>query len=588
MVSFFRNVRVRRVVTVTLAAFVLLFAFAGAGGLALLQSTHQRLDTLGHVNVEQSNALADVTAALLRARVGLTDARVFMEGGQDAERDAALAEADALLARAKERFASLAQSHGDTPPPAFRELAAATTTWVDQGLVPWSAALRGWNGILASQLERDRVGPDGAVFLKAGERFQTELRTQGEQAVAEGTAVLGVARTTVAAVLVLALVLALSCRAFIARVVLRPLDEASEHVGRIAQGDLSGQIAAGARNEIGWLQDQLANMQHQLRAMVRTVRGGVSAIDAHTAALSADNAELAARTQSQSEALRDTASSMHEIAGVVRENAEHAEHARGQAEAAAEAARACGAGMRSLLGTIQAIAERSARIEEVVKVIDDIAVQTNLLALNAAVEAARAGAHGRGFGVVATEVRELASRSAQSAAEVRRLISEAQEGVAQGTRAGVQADQSMAGVVSAVESMVRSMQALAEGAAQQSQGIAGVNDAMGRIDQVTRSNAEQVAEAAAAAAHLGTQAQSLREAVAAFHGEDRLANGLRPVSAPAAAPAWDDAVGEALPYADAPRVTQADAMHARSHSGRRPAAAPAHRLVHNTILNGTS
>lgn len=579
MISFFRNVRVRRVVTFTLAAFVLLFAFAGAGGLALLQSTHQRLDTLGHVNVQQANALADVTAALLRVRVGLTDARVFMEGGQDAERDAALADADALLERARERFASLAADHGETPPAAFSALAQATTAWIDQGLAPWSAALRGWNGILASQLERDRVGPDGAVFLKAGEHFQAELRTQGEQAVAEGTAALSMARMAVAAVLVLAVLLALSCRAFIARVVLRPLDQAGGHVERIAQGDLSGRIAAGARNEIGWLQDQLANMQHQLRAMVRTVRGGVSAIDAHTATLSADNAELAARTQSQSDALRDTASSMHELAGFVRENAEHAEHARGQAEAAVEAARACGAGMRSLVGTIQDIAERSSRIEEVVKVIDDIAVQTNLLALNAAVEAARAGAHGRGFGVVAIEVRELASRSAQSAAEVRRLISQAKEGVAQGTHAGAQADRSMAGVVVSVESMARSMQALAEGAAQQSHGIAEVNAAMGRIDEATRSNAEQVAEAAAAAAHLGTQAQSLREAVAAFHGEDREAQGT-----PVMSQAWDS-----VPDMPASSV-QPDPHPARARlrPGSRAPHATAHRLVHSTILNGTS
>ncbi|MBU4612348.1 HAMP domain-containing protein [Achromobacter sp. GG226] len=378
---------------------------------------------------------------------------------------------------------------------------------------------------------------------------------------AQGTAAVGVARSAVAAVLVLALLLALSCRAFIARVVLRPLDAAGAHVGRIAHGDLSGQIAAGARNEIGWLQDQLAHMQHQLRDMVRTVRSGVAAIDTHTAALAADNAELAARTQAQSDAVRETTSSMDEIAIFVRENADHAEHARGQAQAAAEAARACGLGMRSLLGTIQQIAERSARIEDVVKVIDDIAVQTNLLALNAAVEAARAGAHGRGFAVVAVEVRELALRSAQSAAEVRRLISEAQQGVAQGTQAGVQADRSMTGVVTAVESMAHSMQALADGAAQQSHGLAEVHAAMDRIDDVAQSNAEQVAQAAGATGHLAKQAQTLREAVAAFHGETR----ERHIDG-------DPASGDSAPVDDA----------------RRPSRARDYRLVHNTILNGTS
>ncbi|GAA5236211.1 methyl-accepting chemotaxis protein [Verticiella sediminum] len=511
MASFFRNLRVRTVVAAALWAFVVLFALAGAGGLWMQQLTHERIETLGSAQLAQANALSDTTVALLRARVHLADARGYMEGGQDTERDTALRQAHEQLDLADQRVAML---DGETGPAAGA--LAAYRAWVAQGLRPWGAAIENWNGIAAQQLEQQQVASGAADFLRAVEGFQAALRAQGAQAVDAAGAAVDLARVAMAAGLALAVALALSCQAFIGRMVLRPLHWAGAHLLRIARGDLSTTLVAGSRNEIGALQDQLNLMQQQLRRMVRTVRDGVTEIDAHTVTMATDNADLAAHTGQQAEALRETAQTVQSLALTVHENAEHAREARERAQSVADAAQACGADVGRLLESIGAIAERSRRIDELVDVMDEISVQTNLLALNAAVEAARAGSEGRGFGVLANEVRRLATQSTQSAAQVRQLVGEARASVNQGARSAEAVRQSMAGVVQGAAATAGSMGALAQGAAQQSHDIGHVNAAIKRIDEATRRNALRVDEAAEAAARLEHQAALLREAIAAF------------------------------------------------------------------------
>jgi methyl-accepting chemotaxis protein len=162
------------------------------------------------------------------------------------------------------------------------------------------------------------------------------------------------------------------------------------------------------------------------------------------------------------------------------------------------------------------ISASSRKISEIVSVIDAIAFQTNILALNAAVEAARAGEQGKGFAVVAGEVRSLAQRSAQAAREVKALIEDSADKVADGSRQVEEAGATMREVVGAVKRVTDIMGEIAAASQEQAGGIDQVNRAVSQMDEVTQQNAALVEEAAAAAGSLQDQARELVLAVGVF------------------------------------------------------------------------
>jgi methyl-accepting chemotaxis protein len=173
----------------------------------------------------------------------------------------------------------------------------------------------------------------------------------------------------------------------------------------------------------------------------------------------------------------------------------------------------------------------SKRIADIIGVIDEIAFQTNLLALNAAVEAARAGEQGRGFAVVASEVRNLASRSAEAAKEIKALIHDSVEKVAEGTKLVGQSGKLLGNIVGSVKQVTEVMGEIASSSREQSSGIEQVNIAITRMDDVTQQNAALVEQASAAAQALSEQATNLSHLIARYRVDD---DGLQ--AKPAAAP----------------------------------------------------
>ena len=167
----------------------------------------------------------------------------------------------------------------------------------------------------------------------------------------------------------------------------------------------------------------------------------------------------------------------------------------------------------SLMAVLQ---EHSLKIGQIIETITGIAEQTNLLALNAAVEAARAGEQGRGFAVVASEVRSLAGRSATAAKEIKGLIQDSVRKVADGSTRVTQSGQTLEEIVSSVKKVSDIVAEIAAASREQSAGIEQVNRAVMQMDELTQQNASLVEQATTAARNMSALADSLDENMARY------------------------------------------------------------------------
>jgi len=517
-----KTLSVNQALSAMLAVFVTLFVAAAAGGIGLLRDSRADIQALGRGSVERAGDLSDLGSRLFQARAWLTDAKTYMEGGLEAQRDQALQQSQALLAQARASHERL-QANPDTQGRGAELFAAVQTAYAElasQALQPLQKAIEGWNGIEANRIVEQALPARSAAYLAAVEAFQAYARAEGEAAVARAGQVLDRAMAAAIALLGLAAALAVAFRLAFGRVVLQPLKQAGAHFDRIADGDLGGAIAARSENEIGVLYSAMRRMQAGLTGAVATVRRGVEEIHLGSREIAAGNGEMSDRIARQAGALQEAAANMATLAGMVRVSAGHAEQASGQARDAARLAERGGQAMGAVGDAMQHIVADTRRIEDIVEVVDSIAFRTNILALNAAVEAAHAGEQGKGFAVVAGEVRLLAQRSAQAADEIRALIQAASRRVGEGVRQADAAGQAVREAVAAAGQVTRLMAGITEAAEEQSAGIESVNDAVARLERATQENASMIEQTAAAAASLEAQAASLRAAVAVFKLED--------------------------------------------------------------------
>ncbi len=359
------------------------------------------------------------------------------------------------------------------------------------------------------------------------------------------TAVYQRARITLLATLGVMVALGVVIAWQVSQDLVRATGQAVDHANRIAEGDLSHDLATQRSDEIGQLLNALGRMQGNLRQIVSGVRRNAEGVASSSAEIAHGNNDLSARTEQQASALEETAASMEELSSTVKQNADNARQANQLALSASTVAVSGGEVVNRVVDTMKGINDSSKRIADIIGTIDGIAFQTNILALNAAVEAARAGEQGRGFAVVAGEVRSLAQRSADAAKEIKSLISASVETVEQGTVLVDQAGATMQEVVSSIRRVTDIVGEISAASIEQSAGVSQVGEAVMQMDQATQQNAALVEESAAAAESLKSQATQLVEAVAVFKlsGDDqrrsaapaKVPTPAAPVAAPAAA-----------------------------------------------------
>ncbi|MBV4505258.1 methyl-accepting chemotaxis protein [Pseudomonas sp. BW13M1] len=389
------------------------------------------------------------------------------------------------------------------------------------------------NAQAASEQALTRMSAQGQLLLVTSQEMsvsQTTVRDQGTQQ----------AKTLLAGATALALLLGVLAAFAITRQIIVPLRQTLAAAERVAGGDLRQDLKADRRDELGQLQASMQRMTQGLRELIGGIGDGVTQIASAAEELSAVTEQTSAGVNNQKVETDQVATAMNEMTATVQEVARNAEQASEAAlmadqqaregdkvvgEAISQIERLAGEVVNSSEAMSQLKAE-SDKIGSVLDVIKSVAQQTNLLALNAAIEAARAGEAGRGFAVVADEVRSLAQRTQQSTEEIEELIASLQNGtervasVMDSSRALTDSSVELTrragdslGTITRTVSSIQSMnQQIATAAEQQSAVAEEINRSVMNVRDIsdqTSAASEETASSSVELARLGTHLQGL-------------------------------------------------------------------------------
>lgn len=296
-----------------------------------------------------------------------------------------------------------------------------------------------------------------------------------------------------------------------------PIKQCTGFAAQIAGCNLKGDIPYSMRHPIGRLLRNVRLINLNMQAVVDDVRAEVAGMTHAATEIAKGSQDLAARTEEQSMSVERTASAMEQITSVVRQTSDNVIRVDETSQSARDTATAGGESVGDLVGTMKSIDSASARVRDVIGVIEGLAFQTNILSLNAAVEAARAGEQGRGFGVVASEVRALANRCSEAVKEIRGLIGDSNDQVERGTRRVTSAAEVICRVVDSVGSVSLLVKEIAQATSEQSRGIVEVNAAVSLLEQGMQHNAALAEQTAAACESLQARAGTLTRSVQIFH-----------------------------------------------------------------------
>ncbi|WPP00548.1 methyl-accepting chemotaxis protein [Pseudomonas sp. HR96] len=410
----------------------------------------------------------------------------------------------------------------------------ASIAKLQTSLSAYRDSLRNYKASLAeiSAARKDMTDQGADIVRLSDELFQIQMDRRDDESAQ--------ARTLQITAALLALLFGVLSAWLITRQITRPLQETLDAVERIASGDLSANLVVTRRDELGVLQQGIQRMATTLRQLIGGIRDGVAQIASAAEELSSVTEQTSAGVNSQKIETDQVATAMHEMTATVQEVARSAEQASQAATDADREARLGDKVVAEAIAQIERLADEvrrstdamsnlqneSNKIGSVMDVIKAVAEQTNLLALNAAIEAARAGEAGRGFAVVADEVRGLAQRTQKSTEEIEGLVADLQSGTQQVatvmlnsrnlTDSSVEltrrAGSSLENITRTVSNIQAMNQQIATAAEEQSavaeeisRSIVNVRD----VSEQTASASEQTALSSAELARLGGQLQTL-------------------------------------------------------------------------------
>ena len=447
--------------------------------------------------VTQAGQIGKVHVLLLQA---LEQARVLLENSRASGEVPSTSIQEALDAQTQ--AAQLRDALGD---PGYRSVLAEVVGNIDS----FNQRLQEYTGLLQQQQQEH-----AKLVERADKVVELVSQTYAQQKGAVHTLV----RTSALLILVAAaaaLLVGLLATLIITRVIVRPLKQVTAVAQRIAAGDLSGEIEVQRSDEIGQLLGAMQGMSRDLRTMVGRLQDGVAQLSTSAQTLSSVTEQARQGVSGQKEETDLVATAITQMAATVHEVAQNAEQA---AASTAQADSRVGAGSDVVRETLQRIEQLVAamavtrqgierlsqdtrNIDAVLEVIKSVAQQTNLLALNAAIEAARAGEQGRGFAVVADEVRALARRTQQSTEEIEGLLGTLRAGATRSVADMRQSDELVEQVVHDARHTQQALTSIAEAVAV----IHGMNQQIAAAAEEQTAVAEDINRSVTSIRDLGEQ-----------------------------------------------------------------------------------
>ena len=315
---------------------------------------------------------------------------------------------------------------------------------------------------------------------------------------------------------------------YMTKYLVTPINTVKKSIEEVTAGNLGVTIPEFGNNCAGRLIPGINSLSSNIATLVREIRASSQTAMTLSDQLSARSAQLSVKTEQQSASLVQTAASMEQMAASTRNNADNTRLASEQANRATLQARKGGELMGQVATNMQSITECAQQMTEIISMIDGIAFQTNILALNAAVEAGRAGDHGKGFSVVAEEVRNLAHRSADAAKNIKTLIEVTSNNVTQGVTVVSEAEKNMQEIVTGSGNASQLMDDIFTSTSEQEKGISQITLALSELERVTQSNVTMAEELNGSSDVLRNQVSELQARTRNF----RLEKGYQAESTP--------------------------------------------------------
>lgn len=281
----------------------------------------------------------------------------------------------------------------------------------------------------------------------------------------------------------------------------------AEALEALSHGNLTCQITDELAPKMQRLKDDFNSALAALSETMTDVTHTAAGAHGQANSMRQASGELSARSAAQASSIEETSAAVVEITSTVKQTADLAKESAHSAEGSREKSQACSDVVQEAVAAMEEIEKSSEAIGSIIGTIENIAFQTNMLALNAAVEAARAGDAGRGFAIVASEVRSLAQRSTEAAKEIADLITSAKSHVSNGVGLVQNTGESIKEISVDVAKISESMSSMSQAAAEQSMALSEIERAIADLDQLTQQNS-------AMAQHNEEGASQLTDAIA--------------------------------------------------------------------------
>ena len=298
--------------------------------------------------------------------------------------------------------------------------------------------------------------------------------------------------------------------------VLLPINEAAACLREMAKGNLDVEMKGDYKGDHAVIKENLNATLVSLNDILNQVTIAVDQVTTGARQVSDSSQSLSQAATESASSLEEITASMHELTSQTSMNAENATQANQLAVQARLSAEKGNQEMGNMVKAMTDINESAASISKIIKAIDEIAFQTNLLALNAAVEAARAGKHGKGFTVVAEEVRNLAQRSAAAAKETAEMIEGSIKKTEVGAKIAEETSKALEEIVAGSTKVTDLIGEIAAASKEQAQGIGQINTGLSQVDQVTQQVTASAEESASASEELSSQSLQLKQMLTKF------------------------------------------------------------------------